>query len=190
MSRVKIAFIVSPKQGDLWDALKRNGWTQAEAASFLGMKPTAFGLMLNLKRLPISTPELEVQLIKLTGKTLEELFPEELRTQELLESGKVLAAISRVGPVALASAGILASPVPSFQERLETRDELASILAQLPPRQRDVIGFRLGLGESGEMTLAEIGIMLCLSRERIRQIELRAMVNLRKIGHDLTKVGS
>jgi RNA polymerase primary sigma factor len=58
---------------------------------------------------------------------------------------------------------------------------LAEILAkELPDRERDVLKLRFGLESDQPMTLREIGDQLGLSRERVRQIESRALNKLRR----------
>jgi RNA polymerase sigma factor (sigma-70 family) len=58
--------------------------------------------------------------------------------------------------------------------------DVASLLTVLDERERLVIGMRFGLGDRLPHTLEEIGEHFQLSRERIRQIELRAMAKLRR----------
>ena len=53
-------------------------------------------------------------------------------------------------------------------------------LDRLPPREALVLRLRFGLGNYAEHTLSEIGEYLSVSRERARQIEANAMLQLRK----------
>jgi RNA polymerase primary sigma factor len=62
----------------------------------------------------------------------------------------------------------------SFEEQLQT------LLAQLDEKERVIIERRFGLGDLEPQTLAEIGSDMNLSRERIRQIEERALGKLRR----------
>jgi RNA polymerase nonessential primary-like sigma factor len=58
--------------------------------------------------------------------------------------------------------------------------DLHQLLADLTSRERDVIRMRFGLGDGHPYSLAEIGRALELSRERVRQIEAKALQKLRQ----------
>lgn len=58
--------------------------------------------------------------------------------------------------------------------------ELVQILADLTAREREVICLRFGLGYNHAHSLADIGRVLELSRERVRQIESKALQKLRQ----------
>lgn len=59
--------------------------------------------------------------------------------------------------------------------------ELEKILETLRPRERDVLKLRFGLNDGNKRTLEEIGQLFGVSRERVRQIETRALNKLRKM---------
>jgi RNA polymerase nonessential primary-like sigma factor len=64
--------------------------------------------------------------------------------------------------------------------RESLHQELQDLLAELTTRERDVIQMRFGLGDGESHSLAEIGKVLELSRERVRQIESKALQKLRQ----------
>ena len=57
---------------------------------------------------------------------------------------------------------------------------LSDALAELPARERKVLELRFGLADDQPKTLREIGEVMGLSRERVRQIESRALNKLRR----------
>jgi RNA polymerase nonessential primary-like sigma factor len=71
------------------------------------------------------------------------------------------------------------SPEESMM-RESLQQELQDMLAELTVRERDVIQMRFGLGDGQSHSLAEIGKVLELSRERVRQIESKALQKLRQ----------
>ena len=58
-------------------------------------------------------------------------------------------------------------------------DEVKTALTALPPREQQIVSLRYGLENGKEHSLQEIGTLLNLSRERIRQLEVRALKRLR-----------
>lgn len=63
--------------------------------------------------------------------------------------------------------------------REKIRQGLAEILAELKPKETQVLEMRYGLGRRHCLTLAEIGRKIGVSRERVRQIEKKALARLR-----------
>ena len=64
--------------------------------------------------------------------------------------------------------------------RESLQGELVQLLADLTDREREVICLRFGLGYNQAHSLADIGRVLELSRERVRQIESKALQKLRQ----------
>jgi len=58
--------------------------------------------------------------------------------------------------------------------------DLDRLMADLTPQQREVLTLRFGLTDGQALTLARIGELLNISRERVRQIEREALTKLRK----------
>jgi RNA polymerase nonessential primary-like sigma factor len=60
------------------------------------------------------------------------------------------------------------------------RQDMVELLGTLPQREREVVAMRYGLHTGQAYSLSEIGKILELSRERVRQIEARALQKLRQ----------
>ena len=63
--------------------------------------------------------------------------------------------------------------------------ELADALAQLKPRMQRVLIARFGLDGTKPKTLEEVGVILGITRERVRQLETRALRELRTVAPGL-----
>jgi RNA polymerase primary sigma factor len=59
------------------------------------------------------------------------------------------------------------------------KDQTAQVLRTLTPREEKVIKMRFGLEDGSEHTLEEVGQSFAVTRERIRQIEAKALRKLR-----------
>ncbi len=64
-------------------------------------------------------------------------------------------------------------------ENSEASDRIEQVLSSLTPREEKIIRMRFGIGEGSEHTLEEVGQYFNLTRERIRQIEIKALKKLR-----------
>lgn len=64
---------------------------------------------------------------------------------------------------------------------LRLHDELKDALVEIGERERMIVEYRYGLTGQTPMTLNDIGKKLGLSRERVRQIEERALLRLRRV---------
>ena len=72
----------------------------------------------------------------------------------------------------------MGSPIESVVD-LNVREETAGVLKTLSPKEEKVIRMRFGIGCDREHTLEEIGQEFAVTRERIRQIEAKALRALR-----------
>ena len=66
-----------------------------------------------------------------------------------------------------------------YLEKESLKQETKNILSSLTPRERKVIEMKFGIGYDREYTNGEIGLRFNVKRERIRQIEARALRKLR-----------
>ena len=73
--------------------------------------------------------------------------------------------------------------VAPAEEVINTKlsEQLAAVLADLTPREEQVLRKRFGIAEKSDHTLEEVGKLFNVTRERIRQIEAKA---LRKLQHE------
>ena len=70
------------------------------------------------------------------------------------------------------------TPEESTSARLRAK-ELANVLSHLNPRMRRVLALRFGLDGETAQTLEEVGVGLGITCERVRQLESRALRELR-----------
>jgi RNA polymerase primary sigma factor len=74
---------------------------------------------------------------------------------------------------------VTASPLEEATAEL-LKDDLSMALKLLPPRDREIISLRYGLVDQRQRTLDEVGRHFNITRERVRQIEARALAQLRE----------
>jgi RNA polymerase primary sigma factor len=72
------------------------------------------------------------------------------------------------------------SPSPFMEfEDASLKEEIDKALSTLTPKEEKIIRMRLGIGEDNDHTLEQVGDALGLTRERIRQIESKALRKLK-----------
>lgn len=128
---------------------------------------------------------LEKKLFDLTGKLLDELFPNEVRNTAFLglektfestkevEAGRLIAMANKVRGIEHRE--------PDVVEQKELSEAVNASLGSLSFREREVLKLRFGLGGQEPMTLEEVAFVFKFTRERVRQIESKAM---RKLKYD------
>ncbi|MFN6190413.1 MAG: sigma-70 family RNA polymerase sigma factor [Planctomycetia bacterium] len=77
-------------------------------------------------------------------------------------------------------------PLKGIHEQ-SLRDSIGKALEGLTYREREILRMRFGLADGYSYTLEEVGTIFCVTRERVRQIEAKAVEKLRQPGvqHDL-----
>jgi RNA polymerase primary sigma factor len=70
------------------------------------------------------------------------------------------------------------TPAMSVTQEL-LREDIIEVMEGLSPRERDVLRLRFGLDDGRQRTLEEVGTLFGVTRERIRQIEAKALRKLR-----------
>lgn len=158
---------------------RRFGLPQGSVGGYLNLRTnprrlTAFGRQLVEPRLTKTAQ----RLCEITGLPADELFPMQLYAFGQM---RAVAEVESERFVSLSSAKRLALP-PSQEESI-ARDELArevsEVLETLTPREAMVIKQRFGLDGHEEHTLDAVADSFHVSRERVRQIETKALRKLR-----------
>jgi RNA polymerase primary sigma factor len=63
--------------------------------------------------------------------------------------------------------------------RVNLSEQVRNVLATLTPREEKILRMRFGIGEKSDHTLEEVGVDFNVTRERIRQVEAKALRKLR-----------
>ena len=142
------------------ESLNRLNRERTTLARELGREPTPLELAQRLQ-LPVGKVQLLLEAAKPTA-SLETPVGEDEETS----LGALLADAAARSPEATAIHGQMAA-------------EVERAMAPLTEREREVLRLRYGLGLDRELTLGEIGRRLSLSRERVRQIEAKALAKIR-----------
>ena len=166
---------------------------QAGMAHKLKVCPAELGKWINLRGCPPEEPRkqwtarrlvrLEAELFKMTGKSLEELFPKELRANiQFLAAPKQFERTVTVEQTALAYYAETTRERMLLEQNPETRlstDEIKTrieaVLSTFSKTEQLVLDHRFGLRGNETLTLEDVGKMLGVQKERVRQIEAKAI---------------
>src|SRR5256714_13237211 len=152
-------------------------------------------------RIPVYVAEIIHKLVKASSRLRQQLLRdptvEEIARELEVPVGRVNEVLRMpLGPLSLEtpvgekdnsqlSDFIQSSTAPSPSEatlNLIRREQIDEVLNKLTGRERDVLKMRFGLDDGYARTLEEVGSRLHVTRERVRQIELRALKKLRHFG--------
>jgi RNA polymerase primary sigma factor len=61
---------------------------------------------------------------------------------------------------------------------IDSHETVTQLMQTLPPREQEILSLRFGLAGKPELTLSQVGAILKVSKERVRQIETRALKKL------------
>ena len=70
---------------------------------------------------------------------------------------------------------------PEFAEEVARQEQVEKLLGAIPKREANILKLRFGIGTNNPMTLQEIAEELSVTRERIRQIESKALRRIKAI---------
>ena len=138
---------------------------QRELSQSLGRKPTVVEIAEELKVKPEQVREYIQADRKLVSLEMRVGNEQETELSELLADEKI-------------------SPLEELNSSL-MRQNIKELLASLAPIQREVLTLRFGLENDHQLSLTQIGERLNLSRERIRQLEHKALSILRRQKSDI-----
>jgi RNA polymerase primary sigma factor len=148
-------------------------------------------------RVPVHILETTNKISKVTKSLVQELGREPSLDEISLKTGLSLEKIRKIMRVTNGTVSIetpigddesklgdfIADPKASspFTEFVSTslKEEISKVLSTLTPREEKIIRMRLGIGEKTDYTLEEVGDVFGLTRERIRQIEVKALKKLK-----------
>jgi RNA polymerase sigma factor (sigma-70 family) len=184
---MRVVAVTKFKQADIYEAMKRIGWNQSELARRSGISPCVIGQIINLEIRP--TKNLASKIQKALAESGE--FIDILATwPELFKGFKKAPVLEQIQDVDF-SRVIGQSSTPLLAVVKDERDEaVRKIVNTLDPQQKEVIESRM----RGE-TLEEVGKRMGVTRERIRQIEAKAIKSMqypgrRKIVEDFIDIES
>src|SRR6267142_3670878 len=134
-------------------------------------------------RIPVHMIETINKLNRISRQMMQEMgrdpTPEELSKKMMLPLEKVRKVLKIAKePISLQAPNVVLPIDAAIQSNL--RETTTRVLASLTPREERVLRMRFGIGMNTDHTLEEVGQQFSVTRERIRQIEAKA---LRKLKH-------
>jgi RNA polymerase primary sigma factor len=80
---------------------------------------------------------------------------------------------------------MMSDPESDHTSDVDTTETITRLMESLRPREREVLALRFGLGGTAKLSLSQVGRALSVSKERVRQIQDRALEKLRKVATEL-----
>jgi RNA polymerase sigma factor (sigma-70 family) len=135
-------------------------------------------------RLPGDLTPTAQRLVEISGLSQLDLFDPLLYNHDLIPDHPLVAEVNPYDVVYLADIKEPLALGPSPEEALDPTlgHRVRKVMATLTPREEKVVRMRFGISEEREYTLEEVGDYFDIMRERVRQIEGKA---LRKLRHPL-----
>lgn len=165
---------ISVRNARLLRAMKAAGYqTQADLARAMGKHITHVNALFTFRKSPIledgEWSEIAMDISSMLRLEPEELWPTELaRFRMKKNSREVLMSSDEVRSIA--------APCNMEIDRVA----LSKLIGTLPPRNREVVEARFGLIDGSEATLEDIAREKGVTRERIRQQELKALRTMQR----------
>ena len=185
----QIKFKVDAHHLSLINLRESKGFDQKTCAFNIGISQTYYGAIERCMRAP--SEEEAAKIAKYFKVDVHDLFP-----KELLAFSKNWSEIDKLQKEKIIeSTELRISDLPNYLELPSPEDEdkvvddasvfwkskrVGDALRELPPKERDVLKFRHGFEDGICHTLEEAGKKFGVTRERIRQIEAKALERLRQ----------
>jgi RNA polymerase sigma factor (sigma-70 family) len=190
---IELTAITRLRHATLWELAKRLG-SQANAAEQCFVTTPVFNTWVTLKAaFPVESQrrgwwqnkdkwtQTKDALESLTGQTIEQLWPEPLlnviKTHQLITTVEQVIEVPEKALLAYAEETAdrfrLPSPVV-YAVQDELRGAIRDAMKILSPKEQKVLTLRYGLDGEPAHTLEETGVIVGVTRERVRQLEARA----------------
>jgi len=192
MSEFDVAILAQIKQGYIYKYMQANDLTQRELARRIGIGEVILGRIINFKWLPTSPKtgrgkksHVVKKLEQYFGFSVEVLFPPELTEEIAARLSKKHVAFKTVELLQLDCI----NPKYLSYEQAETEDEaiIENLLQCLSPQEFTVIKSRFGLDGVATKTLEQTAADMRVCKERVRQIESKAIHKMRFNLHKMNK---
>lgn len=194
MDSFDIALKVKSKHGQIYRYMQENNLNAVELAKHIGISSTTFFAILHFRWFPKGNGRGETRKKQTARKLCDffqckvnDLFPPELcdaiknnkGIQNLLQNEYTVYKEIDLEYLPFYQLPQL-SYQPDFDEKIDHRNIIPKALLTLKPREAETIKLRFGLGDDNTHTLEEVARNFSITKERVRQIEAKA---LRKLKH-------
>ena len=169
-----------------------------EARLALGLRQQDLGKKVGLSGITISaiegfrtypTEKARKDISRALGQREEKIFPAWLEVYKLKYS--TTTDVIDYNPLELSDNEVLSiesnSKIDDSIDKEILTSSIDAALEQLSDREKRIIKMRFGLGEYEPHTLEEVGNVYAVTKDRIRQIEAKALAKIRKSGHKEAK---
>ena len=174
-----IRIISKVRNNRLMEAREQIGMSAPQFAEQVGM---SYGLYIRIEGLKQTPSEWAAALLsEATGIGVDELFPSYLDGLKTTTSVRTIPESKMLSLTGLDPYLLTTGPedVEDNVNKRELKEALNKSLGELVDRERFIIESRFGLNGDDPMTLESVGKILGVSKERIREIEAKAMKKLR-----------
>lgn len=166
------------KNNRILEMIEANGYSSVgQFCVATGLHPSSVGPYVNMKKKPIlRTGEWSVTVIKMADALC--CSPESLFTEKQKETSLLI----NTAEIAFEERHLAQITNYTPEQKMiidETKPIIDEALSKLTEREQSVINLRFGLDGNKQHTFNEVGEVFGVSRERIRQIEAKALSKLR-----------